>query len=322
MSPQKDGLSKAKPMDYRAGFQGSRCKKEVFCRAAGAEGFGMTETAEPPGFPALSPPADPIDPVALKRALAGSLFEPHLHYYDSLESTNSLAKTLAVDGGPEGTVLIANEQTAGRGRRGRAWLSPGGSSLLFSLLLRPAIDPEQVFSLTMILAVSTAIFLESKTSLLPRVKWPNDLYLNGRKLAGILTELGMEGKRVSYVVLGMGLNVHWQPSPGAGLRGPATSLLLETGESHSRADLLCGILREFEDGYRRFLSGDRESFCRRWNELSMVLGRNVVVESESGAIRGKALGIDPNGALILDEDGGSRRRILCGDVSLRMGKEA
>ena len=261
---------------------------------------------------------DPIDIDALKRDLAGSLFGIHLHYYASLESTNSLAKSLALDGAPEGTVIVADEQTAGRGRMGRTWLSPGGGGLLFSILLRPSIPPEQLFALTMMLAVSAAETLERETAHHAKIKWPNDLYLNGRKLAGILTEFGLKEKSVRYCVLGMGLNVHSHPAADPGLRGPATSLRHETGKSFPRGELLAGILKTFEAGYRRFLEGERELFCRKWNELSMVLGRDVIVEAEPETIRGKALRIDPDGALILRETSGHERRIVCGDVSLRL----
>lgn len=261
---------------------------------------------------------DPIDPAELRQSLSGSLFGINIHYFDLLESTNNHAKSLAVEGAPEGTLLVADQQSAGRGRMGRSWMSQPGANLLFSLLLRPAVEPEQIFALTMVLAVSAAETLHKRTGAAARIKWPNDVYAGRGKLAGILTEIGVKGSIVEHVVLGMGLNVHWGPEEIEELKPPATSLLLETGRSYRRTDLLVWILKEFESSYRRFLGGDTEPFYSRWNELSLVLGRNVTVESGQETIYGKALCIDREGALILEEGNGRQRRIICGDVSLRL----
>ncbi len=263
-------------------------------------------------------PSDPIDLEELRRLLAGSLFGVNLLYYDLVESTNNLVKSLALQGGPEGTVVIADEQSAGRGRMGRTWLSRPGENLLFSFLLRPAVKPEEVFVLTMVLAVTIAQSLQRRTGVAAKIKWPNDLYAGRRKLAGILTEIGLKAGRVDHVVFGMGLNVGWRPEEGGETRSPATSLLTETGKRFRRGDLLVWILREFEDGYRRLLNGEVEGFYTRWNDLSLVLGRSVIVESGEERICGTALSIDRSGALILREADGVQRRIVCGDVSLRL----
>lgn len=261
---------------------------------------------------------DPIDPAELRQALSGSLFGINLHYYDLLESTNNHARSLALEGAPEGTLLVADQQTAGRGRMGRSWVSQPGANLLFSILLRPAVEPDQIFALTMVLAVSAAETLHKRTGAAAMIKWPNDVYVGGRKLAGILTEIGVKGIIVEHVVLGMGLNVHWIPEESGEIRSPATSLLLETASSHRRTDLLVWVLQEFERSYRRFLQGDTEPFYSRWNELSMILGRNVTIESGEETINGRAISIDRSGALILEDGNGRRRRIICGDVSLRL----
>jgi BirA family biotin operon repressor/biotin-[acetyl-CoA-carboxylase] ligase len=265
-----------------------------------------------------SHPSDPINPEELRRVLAGSLFGINILYYDLVESTNTIARTVAMQGAPEGTVVIADEQSAGRGRMGRTWLSKAGENLLFSVLLRPAVDPEQVFALTMVLAVTVGECLNKRNGLKAKIKWPNDVYAGGRKLAGILTEIGLKGSMVDHVVLGMGLNVHWHPEGAGEIKGPATSLRMETGRSFRRTDLLAWILREFEGGYRRFLSGETEEFYSKWNELSLVLGRNVIIEAGEERICGTALSIDKHGALILEEGNGTLRRIIVGDVSLRL----
>ncbi|MDD5206341.1 MAG: biotin--[acetyl-CoA-carboxylase] ligase [Desulfobacterales bacterium] len=263
-------------------------------------------------------PSDPIDPRELRRALSGTFFGVDLRYHATLESTNSLLKSLAAEGAPDGTVVVADEQTGGRGRVGRSWLSPLGANLLFSILLRPRVEPDQVFALTMILAVSAAEVLHRRTDVAARIKWPNDIYASQRKLAGILTEFGVKGTIVDYVVLGMGLNVHWHPDGHEEIRGPATSLRMETGKDFRRTDLLVRILKEVEKNYDAFLKGDTDLIYSKWNDLSLILGRNVMIETGSETIRGKAVQIDRAGALILELDNGVRRKVLCGDVSLRL----
>lgn len=262
--------------------------------------------------------SDPIDPEELRRRLAGSLFGLNVLYHAAPESTNSLLTSLAVKGAPQGTILVADEQTGGRGRMGRSWLSQTGANLLFSVLLRPAVEPEQVFVLTMILAVSAAEALHKRTGLTARIKWPNDLYAGQRKLAGILTEFGTMDRIVNHVVLGMGLNVHWHPAGEEEIRGPATSLKMETGRFFPRTDLLVLILKEFEKSYRRFLEGDTDLIYSKWNELSLILGRKVIVETGAETMEGKAVRIDHAGALILEDEAGARKRIISGDVSLRL----
>ncbi|MEW6667824.1 MAG: biotin--[acetyl-CoA-carboxylase] ligase [Thermodesulfobacteriota bacterium] len=264
---------------------------------------------------------DRIDPAFLNQNLGCSIFASHIIYRASMDSTNALARDLALEGSPEGTLVLAEEQTAGRGRRGRIWASPAGQNLLVSILLRPCIDPEQVFMLTMVLALVTVRALTRLTGLTPLIKWPNDLYVRGKKLAGILTEFGTKGKILDYAVLGMGINVNWHPPQEEGIRHPATSILAETGRRFSRNELLLEILKGLEGSYERVLQGKIEDFYREWNEFSLILGRRVTVESESGTVEGKAVRIDGQGALILQEPDGSERRVLCGDVSLGMFTE-
>jgi BirA family transcriptional regulator, biotin operon repressor / biotin---[acetyl-CoA-carboxylase] ligase len=261
---------------------------------------------------------DPIDASSLRAALSGSLFGINVRCFDLLESTNALARSMAGQDAPEGTIVVADEQSAGRGRMGREWLAQPGANLLFSVLLRPGVEPEQVFAITMIMAVSAVESLHRKAGVRAGIKWPNDVYVRHRKLAGILTEIDLKGSIVNHVVLGIGLNVNWHPDETGEIRAPATSLLLETGRAYRRADLLVWILEEFESGYRRFLKGELETFYSKWNELSLVLGRDVVIESGEERIYGKAVSIDRSGALILEEGNGTRRSIVSGDVSLRL----
>ncbi|MBN1103744.1 MAG: biotin--[acetyl-CoA-carboxylase] ligase [Deltaproteobacteria bacterium] len=268
--------------------------------------------------PAKALSYEPIDPGALSTALGSSLFSVSILHHESIDSTNALAKELALKGAPEGTLVLAEEQTAGRGRRGRTWVSPAGGNLLFSILLRPFLEPGRVFVLTMILALETAEALRRASGLPVRIKWPNDLYLGGKKLAGILTECSVQDATLEHVILGMGVNLNWHPPMEEGISHPATSLLAETGKRFSRKALLVEILKGLECSYGKVLQGEIDPFYTRWNELSLILGRAVTIESESEILEGRAVRIDETGALILETPDGSTRRILCGDVSLRI----
>lgn len=262
-------------------------------------------------------PGDRLDPERILETLEGGLFSSRLVYRETVDSTNRVAKELGRQGAPEGTLVLAEQQTAGRGRRGRSWLSPGHVNLLLSLLLRPPILPERAFVLTMILALATSDGVHEVSGLRPLIKWPNDLYVNGRKLAGILTEFSVVENRVEYMVLGMGLNVNWDPGEHPTILYPATSLFRETGRRIPREGLLLRILKRFEETYRVLLTGEIMPFYRKWNELSMVLGKEVELDSGKERLRGTALRINQKGALILRDVSGREREILHGDVSLK-----
>jgi len=235
-----------------------------------------------------------------------------------MDSTNALARTLAGQGAPEGTLVITEEQTAGRGRRGKSWVSPSGANLLFSVLLRPPMEGDRVFVLTMVLALAALKAVKTVAGLTALIKWPNDLYVGTKKLAGILTEFSVKGKQVDWAVLGMGMNVGWHPEVPQASGAPATSLLEETGQRVSRNDLLLEILTGFEAFYRDVVRGSMEALYDEWNHNCLVLGKAVVIESERERIEGKALRIDDCGALIIEDATGNERRILTGDVSLRL----
>jgi len=199
-------------------------------------------------------------------------------HLEECDSTNRIARDLATKGIPEGAVILAEKQTRGRGRMGREWFSPPEGGIYFTMVLRPAI-------------------------------------LRGRKLAGILTELGAEIDAVNYVLVGVGINVNTESFP-PDLQEKATSLLIETGESFSRASLVKDFLRRFEDYYSESLGTGFQDIIRRWNEMTDTLGRKVKIESGSRTYIGEALAVDADGALILRDDKGVLHRIVSGDVGL------
>jgi BirA family biotin operon repressor/biotin-[acetyl-CoA-carboxylase] ligase len=195
------------------------------------------------------------------------------------------------------------------------------ANLLFSLLLRPPLEPEEVFVLTMVLALAGLDAVEDLTHLSGGIKWPNDLYVKRKKLAGILTEFSVRGKAVEHVILGLGLNVYWHPEPGKGPAYQATSLLTETGRKIDRRDLLVRILQTFERSYEHLKQGKRDPYYKRWNDRCLVLGKQVVIESAGSLTKGLAWKIDRQGALILRDRHGGEQRILSGDVSVQWEEE-
>ena len=261
---------------------------------------------------------DSLHPETILNELGSSLFAQNMVYHRSLDSTHTLAKELAVQGAPEGTLVLTEEQKAGRGRMGRRWISPGYVNLLFSFLLRPQIQKEQVFVTTMILALATIEAIERRTGLTSTIKWPNDIYVAGKKLGGILTEFSLSQGEIDHIILGLGLNVNWNPDQTEEVSNLATSILAETGSKVSRNDLLVTILEIFEIYYREVLSGRIDDFYRTWNEASMIIGRDVEIRSPREKTQGKVLRIDRSGALVIKDNTGKEKKIISGDVSVSL----
>jgi BirA family biotin operon repressor/biotin-[acetyl-CoA-carboxylase] ligase len=265
----------------------------------------------------LPPKTNRLRPSALRKRLGTSLFAKNIIYHKAINSTNVLAKELASHGAPEGTLVLAEEQTEGRGRINRVWLSPAFGNLYFTIILRPCIQPDQVFVFTMVLALAASDAVKREIGIRPMIKWPNDLYVERKKLGGILTEFSVKEKAVEYVILGLGLNVNWNPKEEPSLLYPATSIFAETGLRASRSDLLIEILKSYESYYSRVLAGQIDDVYKRWNELSLIKGREVKIHSGQKTVYGKVLKIDQNGALVIINDDGLEEKIQSGDVSIR-----
>jgi BirA family biotin operon repressor/biotin-[acetyl-CoA-carboxylase] ligase len=255
-------------------------------------------------------------PEILRESLPRSLFTQIVHYVPVLGSTNSYLTELAKGGEPEGTLVITEKQTRGKGRLGRQWHSPPGVNLLFSVLFRPPLSIDRVFSLTMLTAVSLVDAIREVTGLRTLIKWPNDIYCNGKKMAGILTEFSADARGIEHVVVGAGLNVNWDLRGRPGLEQMATSLMKEVGHPVSRVTLLSTILDKLEGNYKRLLRGEDDSIRDRWKGNSMVIGREVLIGPKGGKKRAKVTGIDKNGALLIEEEGGRASSIVCGDVTV------
>jgi len=265
----------------------------------------------------VPPKKNRLRPSAIYERLGPSLFARNIIYHEAINSTNTLAKELAAHGAPEGTLVLAEEQTEGRGRINRVWLSPAYENLYFTIVLRPRVQAEQVFVFTMVLALAASDAVKKVIGMRPLIKWPNDLYVGSKKLGGILTEFSVREKVVEYVIPGLGLNVNWYPHEEEPVLYPATSIFAETGVRASRSDLLIETLKSCESYYSKVTAGHIENIHKRWNELSLIKGRDVEIHSGRETVHGRALRIDRSGALIILDDDGREKRIQNGDVSVR-----
>ncbi|WNG37546.1 biotin--[acetyl-CoA-carboxylase] ligase [Archangium violaceum] len=257
---------------------------------------------------------DRLSPLELTPLLSTHHVGQTIHFHPSLPSTNEAAFRLAADGAEHGEVVITEQQTAGKGRRGRTWVSPTGLNLYFSVILRPELPPQRAPELTLVAAVALAEALR-ETDADARIKWPNDVQLGGRKVAGILTELSAEPERVHFVVLGIGVNLNAGPEDfPPEVAATATSLSQVLGRRVNRAlftATLWGRLEEWLDLHHEV---GFDPVRHRWKELSSTLGQEVLVRTDRSELRGVAEDIDGSGALLVRTAEGSLERVLAGDV--------
>jgi BirA family transcriptional regulator, biotin operon repressor / biotin---[acetyl-CoA-carboxylase] ligase len=259
-----------------------------------------------------------LNPTKIKKGLTTSSIGHEIVYFENIDSTNKEAKNLADKGAVEGTLVIAEEQTKGRGRLSRNWMSTPYESILMSLIFRPDLPLSKIFTLTMIASVAIVKAIKKTTGLKTRIKWPNDIYFNNKKLAGILTELNVKGNTINYAIVGIGLNVNFDPDKYPEIKEIATSLYKETGKSVSRNELLQTILIEIGREYSLLKNGKINKIRKQWNKNSLVIGKPVIVFSEGYSEEGIAESIAEDGSLILLKKDGDKKNILCGDVSLRL----
>lgn len=251
----------------------------------------------------------------IRRDLATKVVGRQVDCVKQLSSTNLIAREAAADGAPEGLVVLADSQSAGRGRLGRNWASPEGVNIYCSVLLRPQLSLSDAPQLTFLTAVATAEVLEEVCGLNARVKWPNDVLVNGRKIAGLLNELGAETEQIHFLVMGIGINVNMCADQfPADLRYPATSVMLETGKAQARLPLVRALLRRIDELYHQLLAEGFGPLRRRWEARFDLLDRQVEVDQGHEIISGVVAGLDPDGALRLFLPDGRSERILAGDV--------
>jgi len=278
----------------------SSSRSEVWRLIEQLRSLGVDVAGHPAtGYQLRSVP-DLLLPDIVRPLLRGTLFEAHLHHFYKVGSTNTVAMAAAAEGAPEGSVFLAEEQTAGRGRGSNAWQSPRSTGIYCSLVLRPSLPPSDVLVLSLAagLAVQAAI-RQVDSGVSPDLKWPNDVLIDGKKVCGILTEMNAEATRVRFIVVGIGVNVNQATFPP---ELPATSLRLATGSEWSRVELAAALLKSLEREYRGLLyaADARETILQRFaDHSSWVRGREVRIEENGGGFEGTTEGLDARGFLLV-----------------------
>lgn len=260
---------------------------------------------------------DKMTAETLRACTKGLTMGGRVEYWEETDSTNTQARKMAEAGAEAGTLVVAERQLSGKGRRGRSWASPSGSGIWMSLILRPQIEPSSASCLTLVAALAVAAGIEDACGVRAKIKWPNDLVISGRKICGILTEMSTEGTSIKYVVVGIGINVNTAGFPEE-ICKTATSLYLETGQVMDRSPMVACIMKRMEEYYDRFLettdlSGLKEEYERKLANL----GRQVTVLDPRGEYRGRCLGINSEGELLVEREDGTVSPVLSGEVSVR-----
>ncbi len=262
------------------------------------------------GYKLVAAP-DKLLPCEIQHGLKTQYLGKKIIYEDTVTSTMDLAFRLGMGGAAEGTLVCAEGQTKGKGRLGRQWNSPKGKGIYMSIVLRPSLPPTEVAQLTLLTAVAVCEAIRRVSGVAARIKWPNDILIENRKLAGILTELSAETDRVRFVVIGIGINVNTSLSF---LPAQAASLKEETQKKISRVELLQEILQELEDWYERLKKEGFAPVVKRWKELSSTLGKRVRLVDPSGVVEGEAVDLDKTGGLMIRNDAGLIISKISGDV--------
>jgi BirA family biotin operon repressor/biotin-[acetyl-CoA-carboxylase] ligase len=257
----------------------------------------------------------PLDISLVRQNLGAARLGGKLHYFEQLASTNTHARELAENGAAEGEVVIAEAQTQGRGRLGRRWESPPSVNLYFSIILRPKLAPEHAAQITLMAAVGVADAVATFITQQPAIKWPNDILVDGRKLAGILAEASCDAARIEYVILGIGINVNCRIGsmpPELGQR--ATSLFELTGNNASREIVLGRLIQALDRCYGVLEASGFEALRPHWEARFNLRGKRVRVELGNEVIIGCARGINADGALVIEDDKGVLKTVIAGDV--------
>ena len=252
-------------------------------------------------------------PHKLKDKLNTRYIGKEIHYFREVDSTNEVAKKLAREGAPEGTIIIAESQSRGKGRRGKKWISPLGGAWL-SIILRPNTLPINAPQLTFIAGVAAAQTIKDEYGLDAGIKWPNDVLIDKKKVCGVLTEISTEINTIDYIVTGIGIdaNIDVNLLPPE-LRDTTTSIKSELDHDISRMILVQKFLGNFETMYDEFNKGNFQEILRKWRQLSKTIGRQVEIRKGTEFIRGEAVGVNSKGALILELEDGALQKIISGE---------
>lgn len=254
---------------------------------------------------------DRLIPQELTWNLAADRIGKRIHCYETTDSTMDVAHRLAAAGEPEGSVVVAEGQSQGRGRLGRRWFSPKSKGIYASVILRPSLRLSEVPRVTLVTAVAVSRAIQAETGLKPEIKWPNDILIHGKKVAGILTELNAEVDRVNYIVVGIGMNVN---SGKNQMPAHATSIAEELGCRVGRVKLARLLLVELDKIYSEFLNQGFQAILEQWRGFAQFLGHRVRVMKENRALEGQAVDVDSNGSLLIRTDTGFVEPVSAGEV--------
>lgn len=258
---------------------------------------------------------DILAPQLLLRLLRGTPFARRILHFFETESTNDVAMRLGEQGEPHGTLIIAERQTAGRGRAGHRWISEKSVGIYVTVLLRPAVSPMHSPAIPLAAGLAAQEAIAEETGLLPDLRWPNDVMLHGKKVCGILTEMQAEVDRIHFAALGIGINVNQSQMPQE-ISSIATSLRIETGRTHSRLELLARLLRRLDHYYNQFVSEGAASIVKRFAEVSSYAqGKRVRITSGTESLVGVTAGLEPSGILRIRRDDGRVEPVISGTVS-------
>lgn len=258
---------------------------------------------------------DRVSAEEIKAGLTTDRFGNRIVYREQVDSTQSLAQTKAKEGAAEGTLVVADEQIGGKGRMGRPWHSQAQAGIWMSLILRPPIPLQQTPQLTLVAAVAACRAIRKETALEAGIKWPNDIFINGKKTCGILTELNAEPDRVNFVVVGTGMNVNTADFPDE-LKPVATSLRLESGRTFHRANLIRRYLNEWETLYDHYVTEGFPTIKEEWESYDLSIGRTITVRTLNGTKKGTALALNDEGALLFKNDQGETEKIYSADIEM------
>ena len=279
------------------------------------EGYQI-EAVRNRGYHLLSSP-DVISEAEISSMLKTQWAGKRIVYFDETDSTNNQAKVFGEKGDVHGTLFVADKQTAGKGRRGRGWDSPPGESIYMTLLLRPEISPERAPMLTLVMGLIVAEAIREAAGIETKIKWPNDIVVDKKKVCGILTEMTTEMMYVNYVVIGVGINVNQQGFPDE-IAKMATSLYKKTGKVYRRSELIAAVLERFEKNYDTFLrTGDLSGIQEAYDAALVNCGQEVKVLEPGHEYEAVAEGINENGELMVRLPDGRKKQVFAGEVSVR-----
>lgn len=252
-------------------------------------------------------------PYEIKKNLKTEFLGKNIHFFKEVDSTNDVARELADEGAEEGTMVIAERQRSGKGRRGKKWISPSGG-VWMTIILRPDVEPPKAPQLTLVTGVAVAETLNKECGLDIGIKWPNDILIGDKKVSGILTEVKTENGKVDYVLVGIGIDLNMDITTfPPELRGGATSLKAELDREIKAAELVQRFLQRFEILYNGFNEGNFREILNEWRKLSSTIGTYVEVHKKGRTVYGEAVGVNKDGKLILELDDGTLRKIISGE---------